>query len=337
MLTCFILHKFINIMKTKNLEEKLSTTYHASEIKGFMPLIDEINELKKEKNAVLLGHNYMTPEIYYGVSDIVGDSLYLSKVAGETDADIILFNGVYFMAETAKVLSPNKKVLIADKQAGCSLADSITRQDVIELKQKHPGVPVVTYVNSSAEVKAETDICCTSANAVQIVNSLESDSVIFLPDEYLAGNVQKNTNKKIITYSGKCMVHELYTDDDIRAIRKQFKDVSVISHPECSTKVVELSDFSGSTSQMEKFIKDSKANNIFLITECSMGDNLRSVFPEKKFISTCHTCPHMKKISLEKIRDSLRDEKFEVFLPDEVIEKARLSVKRMLEISYKKK
>ncbi|MCB1189727.1 MAG: quinolinate synthase NadA [Leptospiraceae bacterium] len=322
-------------MKQQELEKHLSATYHPAEMKQFMPLIEEINQLKKDKNAVLLGHNYMTPEIFYGVSDIVGDSLYLSKMAGETDADIILFNGVYFMAETAKVLSPNKKVLIADKEAGCSLADSITRKDVIELKAKHPGVPVVTYVNSSAEVKAETDICCTSANAVAIVNSLDSDSVIFLPDEYLAGNVQRNTNKKIITYSGKCMVHELYTDEDIRAIRKQFKDVSVISHPECSTKVVELSDFSGSTSQMEKFIRDSKSENIFLITECSMGDNLRSVFPEKTFISTCHTCPHMKKISLKKIRDALKNEQFEVTLPNEIIEKAKKSVMRMLEISYK--
>jgi len=240
------------------------------------------------------------------------------------------------MAETAKILSPQKKVLIADLKAGCSLAESITRKDVIRLKEMYPNVPVITYVNCSAEVKAETDICCTSANAVQIVNSVDSDTVIFLPDEYLASNVAKHTNKKLITHPGRCMVHEMYTKADIDMIRKQFQDVVVISHPECNKDVVDASDFSGSTSQMESFIRNSKAQNIMLITECSMGDNLRSTFPDRHFVSTCQTCPHMKKITLEKIRDALLYEQYEIFLEEEIIHKAQVAVNRMLEISYKK-
>ncbi|MCB1179108.1 MAG: quinolinate synthase NadA [Leptospiraceae bacterium] len=323
-------------MYTKDkLTQILSTTYFPEEIEGKLPIIEEINKLKKEKNAVLLGHNYMTPDVFYGVSDIVGDSLYLSKAAAETEADIILFNGVHFMAETAKILSPQKKILIADLEAGCSLAESITRKDVQELKKMYPGVPVVTYVNCSAEVKAETDICCTSANAAQIVNSLDSDTVIFLPDEYLASNVQKQTGKKLITHPGRCMVHELYTKTDIDMTRKQFDDLVVISHPECNSDVVDASDFAGSTSQMEKFIADSGATNVMLITECSMGDNLRSSFPEKHFVSTCQTCPHMKKITLEKIKNALINEEFEIHLDREIIEKGKLSVTRMLEISFK--
>jgi quinolinate synthase len=277
----------------------------------------------------------MTPDVFFGVSDIVGDSLYLSKAAAETNADMILFNGVHFMAETAKILSPKKKVLIADLKAGCSLAESITRQDVIKLKQQYPGVPVVTYVNCSAEVKAETDICCTSANAAHIVNSIESDTVIFLPDEYLASNVAKATGKKLITHPGRCMVHEMYTKHDIDMVRKQFNEVVVISHPECSSDVVNASDYAGSTSQMESYIRRSNAKNIFLITECSMGDNLRSTFPDKHFVSTCQTCPHMKKITLEKIRDSLIYEQYEIILDQEIIEKGQKSVQRMLELSYK--
>ncbi len=316
--------------------EKLKATYFPEEIEIKLPLIEEINRLKKEKNAVLLGHNYMTPDVFFGVSDIVGDSLYLSKKAAETTADIILFNGVHFMAETAKILSPTKKVLIADLKAGCSLAESITRQDVINLKKIYPGVPVITYVNCSAEVKAETDICCTSANAVQIVNSVDSDTVIFLPDEYLASNVAKHTNKKLITHPGRCMVHEMYTKQDIEAIRRQFEEVVVISHPECNREVVNASDFSGSTSQMEEFIRRSSAKNIMLITECSMGDNLRSTFPERHFVSTCQTCPHMKKITLEKVRDALLYEQYEIFLDTEIIEKAQKSVYKMLELSFKK-
>jgi quinolinate synthase len=324
-------------MNKDQLVKNLSSTYFPDEIDRKLPLIEEINSLKKEKNAVILGHNYMTPDVFFGVSDIVGDSLYLSKMAAETQADMILFNGVHFMAETAKILSPDKKVLIADLKAGCSLAESITRSDVQKLKEMYPGVPVVTYVNCSAEVKAETDVCCTSANAVQIVNSMESDTVIFLPDEYLASNVAAQTSKKIITHPGRCMVHEMYKKSDIEMIRKQFDDVVVISHPECSREVVEASDFAGSTSQMEEFIRKSGSKNVMLITECSMGDNLRSSFPEKHFVSTCQTCPHMKRITLEKVRDALLYEQYEIFLDSEIIEKARQSVHRMLEISYKKR
>lgn len=318
--------------------EKLSQLYIPSEIEAMLPLIREINRIKKEKNAVLLGHNYMTPDVFYGVSDIVGDSLYLSKAAGETDADIILFNGVHFMAETAKILSPRKKVLIADPKAGCSLAESITREDVKRIKSEYPGVPVVTYVNCSAEVKAETDICCTSANAQEIVDSLDSETVIFLPDEFLADNVRKNSKKKIISHPGRCMVHEMYTPLDIEITRQRLGgDVTVISHPECSRDVVDRSDFSGSTSQMIDFVRKSPSENILLITECSMGDNLRMEFPEKHFVSTCQTCPHMKKITLEKIKKSLLDEEHEIFLDEEIINLARQSVTRMLEVSYNKK
>ena len=319
----------------KEIIEKLKSTYLSHEIEEKIFLIEEINRLKKEKNAVLLGHNYMTPDIFHGVSDILGDSLYLSKAAKEVLSDIILFNGVHFMAETAKILSPERKVLIADLMAGCSLAESITGADVQKLKEKYPNIPVVTYVNCTAEVKAETDICCTSANALKIIENVDNDTVIFLPDQYLAENVQKHTKKKIISYHGKCMVHELYTTFDIEQSRKFFQDLTVISHPECSKEVVDHSDFSGSTSQMENFIRQSNSENILLLTECSMGSNLQSLFPEKKFVSTCQTCPHMKKITLEKIRDALLDEKFEITLPEEIIQKAQKSLNRMLEISYR--
>jgi quinolinate synthase len=326
----------INMNRDK-LSEILGATYLPDEIDKKIPLIEEINRLKKEKNAVILGHNYMTPDVVHGVSDIMGDSLYLSKMAAETNAEIILFNGVHFMAETAKILSPNKKVLIGDLKAGCSLAESITANDVIRLKKLYPGVPVITYVNCSAEVKAETDICCTSANAVKIVNSVESDTVIFLPDEYLASNVQKHTTKKLITHPGRCMVHEMYQKSDIDQARKQFDELVVISHPECNSDVVSASDFSGSTSEMAGFIEKSPAENIMLITECSMGDNLRSSFPKKHFVSTCQTCPHMKKITLEKVRDALLYEQFEINLSEDIIQRGKKSVNRMLEISYGKK
>ncbi len=328
----------MSLVTKDELVGKLKPVYMDHEIDGrILPLVEEINRLKNEKKAVLLGHNYMTPDVFWGVSDIIGDSLYLSKMAKETDADMILFNGVHFMAETAKILSPTKKVLIADMKAGCSLAESITRDDVKKLKAQYPGVPVVTYVNCSAEVKAETDVCCTSANAVQIVNAMDSDTVIFLPDEYLAGNVQNQTKKKLITHPGKCMVHEMYTPADIQSAKRLFGgELTVITHPECHEDVVKEADFSGSTSQMVDFIRMSKTDKIMLVTECSMGDNLRSEFPEKEFVSTCQTCPHMKKITLEKVRDALLYEQFEIFLDPEVILSAQKSVNRMLELSYKK-
>ncbi len=311
-----------------------ASTLLPHEIDRAMPLIEEIQRLKKERRAVILGHNYMTPDVYHGVSDYVGDSLGLSRTAADTDADVILFNGVHFMAETAKILNPEKTVLIADLKAGCSLAESITAADVRALKAKFPGVPVVTYVNCSAAVKAETDICCTSANAAQVVRSLSAARVLFLPDEYLARNVALAVpEKEIISWEkGRCMVHEQYTADDIVSTRRQFDDLLIISHPECNTDVTGASDFSGSTSQMAEYIAKSPKKNVLLITECSMGDNLRAQFPDRHFISTCQTCPHMKKITLEKVRDALLHLQYEVQVPEEIRVPARRAVDAMLAI-----
>ncbi len=321
----------------EEVKQKLQNLLMPHEIDEAIELIKEIRWLKKQKNAIILGHNYMTPDVYYGVSDYVGDSLGLAKIASELDADIILFNGVHFMAETASILNQDKKVLIADPDAGCSLAESITAEDVRNLKKQFPGVPVVTYINCTAEVKAETDICCTSANALKVINSIDSDTIIFLPDVYLGKNIQKQTNKKLILWDkGKCIVHEQYTAEDIEYYRKQFDDLLVIAHPECNTDVTEASDFTGSTSQMANFIKNSNKKNILLVTECSMADNLRSEFPDRNFIGTCHTCPHMKKITLRKIRDALINEQYEVKVPEEIAKKAKESILRMFEISYQK-
>ncbi len=298
-----------------------------------MGLIEEIQLLKKEKNAVILGHNYMTPDVYHGVSDFTGDSLALARLAAETDAEIIIFNGVYFMAETAKVLNPEKMVLSPDYRAGCSLVDAITAEDVRAMKEKYPGVPVVTYVNSSAEVKAETDICCTSANALKVVESLPGDRVIFLPDEYLASNVALQSTKEIIPWKGgRCMVHEEFTVKEIEDVRKHYGDLLVVAHPECSTEITALADYAGSTSQMETFIRESDKKNIMLVTECSMSDNLRSQFPDRNFIASCHICPYMKMITLEKVLESLQKEQFRVEVPEDVRIRAKRSVDRMLEV-----
>ena len=322
---------------TKDLTEirnRLSVTMMPHEVDDAMPIIEEIQRLKREMNVVVLGHNYMTPDVFHGVSDFVGDSLGLSRLAAETEADVILFNGVHFMAETAKVLNPGKTVLIADPEAGCSLAESITAEDVRNLRAQYPGRPVVTYVNCSAAVKAETDICCTSANAEKVVRSLPDEEVIFLPDEYLARNVALAVpEKKIISWkNGKCMVHELFTAQDIRQARRQFTDLLVISHPECDTDVTGASDFSGSTSNMEEFIRNDARRNVMLITECSMGDNLRSTFPDRKFISTCQTCPHMKRITLQKVLSALQNRQFEVTVDEEIATRARRAVERMIAI-----
>ena len=318
----------------QQVEKKLKETLLPHELEEAIELIQEIRKLKKEKNAVLLSHNYMTPDIYYGVSDFVGDSLGLAISVLSTTADVIVFNGVHFMAETANLLNPEKLVLIANLEAGCSLAEGITREDVLGLKASNVGVPVVSYINCSAEVKSVSDICCTSANALEIIESFKEDKIIFIPDDYLAMNVQACTKKKIISWrKGRCMVHELYTASDIEATKKQFPDTVAIAHPECSPEVVESSDFSGSTSKMSTFIRQSSEKNVMLITECSMSDNLRSEFPEKNFLSTCHTCPHMKKISLQGIKASLEEEKFAVLVPDEIRERARLPIDRMLNLS----
>lgn len=317
----------------EGIAKKLGHTMTSFEIEAKMPLIEEVLELKREKNACILVHNYQTPDIYHGIADYVGDSLGLSRKAAQVDCDRILFCGVHFMAETAKLLNPNRKVLIPDLEAGCSLSESISVDDVRALKAKHPGVPVVCYVNTQADIKAESDICCTSANAVKIVKALKSQEVIFIPDEYLGRNVAKEANKKVITHPGRCMVHEQFTVTDIEAYRKEFPDIQVLSHPECSPEVVKASDYSGSTTQMFQFIQNSKAKKIMLITECSMSDNLRSQFPDRDFQVPCTICPHMKKITLEKVIRSLKEDIFEVVIPEEMASKARRAVERMLEFS----
>ncbi|MDH4262008.1 MAG: quinolinate synthase NadA [Spirochaetia bacterium] len=318
-----------NLTSLKNHLSKYKTP---EEINHIFNLVNEINELKKNKNAVILGHNYMPPEIYYGVSDFTGDSLALSQKAANTNADIILFNGVHFMAETAKILNPEKKVLIANLDAGCSLAESIDANVVKNFKKENPDVPVVTYINSTADVKAESDIVCTSANAAKVIDSLDSDTVFFIPDIYLAKNVQKQTSKKIIFWNGKCMVHELFSAIDIEMARKTFPGVTVLSHPECTPEVTRVSDYTGSTSQIEKYIENNKPEKILLLTECSMGDNIKSSHPEIDFVSTCQICPHMHKITLEGILKSLKEEVFEIHVDAAIAAKAAIALNRMLEI-----
>ena len=296
------------------------------------PLIEKINKLKKEKNAVILAHSYMTPEIYHCVADIVGDSLKLAKESQKAKADIIIMCGVHFMAETAKILNPNKKVLIPDMSAGCSLAEAITGEDVRLLKQKYPGVPVVSYVNTSADVKAETDICCTSSNAVEIVESLGVDKVIFLPDEYLGKNVAAQTKVKIITFHGTCIVHERFTPEEIREYRKNYPGIVVLAHPECPPEVVAEADYTGSTSKMSNYVRDKQPKKVLMVTECSMSDNVAIENPNVEMIKPCNLCPYMKKITFQGIYNSLTNGTDEVKLTDAVMDKARLSIKRMIEV-----
>ncbi len=319
----------------KKLSTKLSSYLTPEEIEQKFDLIEQINRLKKEKNAIILGHNYMTPDIFYGVSDYVGDSLALARDAQEatgTGVDIILFAGVYFMAETAKILNPNSTVLIPDEEAGCSLAEAVTAEEVLHFKKDRPDIPVVTYINSSAAVKAVSDIVCTSANAHKVVNSLESDTVLFLPDSYLAANVQKRTEKKVLSWNGKCMVHELFSEMDVEMAKKSYPGVKVVSHPECKPEVTGISDFTGSTTEIEKYIVSEKPSQVLLLTECSMGDNIKTQHQEVDFVSTCQMCPHMQKITLENILESLQQNRYEVSVPDDIASKARISLQRMLEI-----
>ena len=311
---------------------KISKVVPDIEWKYHAPLIEKINKLKKEKNAVILAHNYQTPEIYHGVADIAADSLALALEAAKTTADIIVLCGVHFMAETAKLMNPEKKVLIPDMQAGCSLSASITGEDVVMLKEKYPGVPVVSYVNTSADVKAESDVCCTSANAVKVVESLGSDKVIFLPDHYLANYVQKNTKVKIISWQGTCIVHEKFTAKEVEDIKKQNPEIKVIAHPECPPDVISASDFAGSTSNMVKYVKENQPKKVLLVTECSMSDNIQVENPNVEFIRPCNMCPHMKKITLPKILDCLKNETGEITMDQETIDKARLSVEKMVAI-----
>ncbi len=296
------------------------------------PRIVEIERLKRERGAVILAHNYQTPEIFHGVADLVGDSLALARMAADTDADVIVLCGVHFMAETAKVLNPDKTVLIPDLEAGCSLAESITAGDVRRLKAEYPGVPVVTYVNTTAEVKAETDVCCTSANAVEVVESLGVDRVIFLPDEYLGKWVASQTDVEVILWNGHCEVHERFTPEDIADFRRQWPGVKVIAHPECDLPVLQAADMVGSTSGMIRWVADNRPERVAMITECSMSDNVAAEFPDIEFVRPCSLCPHMKRITLDNIAASLRGMRHAVEVDPQVAERARRAVERMLEV-----
>jgi quinolinate synthase len=344
----------------KQMQAKLHNVVPDVELRIKAELVYEINRLKQEKNAVILGHNYMEPALFHTIPDFVGDSLALSRLAAQTDKDIIVFCGVEFMAETAKILNPEKTVLIPAEHAGCSLAASITAQDVRELKAQFPGVPVVAYVNTYADVKAEVDICCTSANAVDVVNALETDTVIFLPDEYLAKNVAQETGKQVIIPSirkngtngtttriqleeniqfdmvgwpGRCEVHEKFTVQDIANVRAQFPTVEILAHPECSPEVVAAADFSGSTTAMIRRVETSDSPQFLLLTECSMGDNVIAANPDKEMLRLCSVrCPHMNQITLEDTLAALRYNQYEVNVPEEIRVRAARSVERMIAI-----
>ena len=314
------------------LYERVKTIIPPMEWPVFAGDIDAILELKRARNAVILAHNYQTPEIFHGVADIVGDSLALAREAEKTDASVIVLAGVHFMAETAKLLNPEKTVLIPDAGAGCSLAESITAADVRLLRQRYPGLPVVTYVNTSAAVKAESDICCTSGNAKKVIESLGVPEVIMLPDEYLAQNVANETGVKIITWKGHCEVHERFTAAEIRELRATHPGIIVLAHPECPPDVVAEADFAGSTADMANFVAKNRPSRVVLMTECSMSDNVAALHPETEFVRPCNLCPHMKRITLPKIRRALETMQQEVTIDPAIAGRARLAVERMLAI-----
>jgi quinolinate synthase len=298
------------------------------------PHVKAINELKRERDAVILAHNYQTPEIFHCVADVVGDSLALAIEASKVKASTIVQCGVHFMAETSKIINPEKTVLIPDSRAGCSLASSITGDDVRLLRRRFPGVPVVAYVNTSAEVKAEVDICCTSSNAVQVVESLGVPSVIFVPDQYLARYVASKTRVKIIAWKGACEVHERFTGDELRAYREADPSVQIIAHPECPPDVLTEADFTGSTAHMIDWVRSKRPRRLVMITECSMADNLRAELPEVEMVQPCNLCPHMKRITLPKILESLIYLREEVTVDLAIAEKARRSVERMINLKH---
>ena len=334
------------------MKAKLSNVVPDFELKLKSEIAAEINRLKQKRNAVILGHNYMEPALFNSVPDFAGDSLELARRAAQTDKDIIVFCGVRFMAETAKILNPKKTVLLPAEKAGCSLAASITADDVRELKKRFPGVPVVTYVNTYADVKAESDICCTSGNAKAVVESLNTDTVIFLPDEYLARNVAKETGKEIIFpttdprkktngdlnyqmigWLGRCEVHDKFTVEDIANVRKQFPDVTILAHPECSPEVVAASDFSGSTGAMIRYVEESAAPHYLLLTECAMGDNIAAANPDKDMLRLCSVrCPHMNEITLEDTLESLKKKQYVIEIPEDILQRAARAVQRMIAI-----
>jgi quinolinate synthase len=318
--------------RAAGLYEKVKSVILPAEWSEFAPDVDAIHRLKREKNAVILAHNYQTPEIFHGVADIVGDSLALAREAMKVDADVIVLAGVHFMAETAKLLNPKKRVLIPDLRAGCSLAESITAEDVRLLRQRWPGVPVVTYVNTSAAVKAESDICCTSGNARKIVESLGVPKVIMLPDEYLAQNIAKETNVEIITWAGHCEVHERFSARDVRQLRAGHPGIVVLAHPECPPEVVAEADFAGSTAAMADYVTREKPGRVVLMTECSMSDNIAALNPGIDFVRPCNLCPHMKRITLPKIREALETMRHEVTIDPAIAAAARRAVERMLAV-----
>jgi quinolinate synthase len=320
--------------ETAHLYARVSRVIPPIEWPGFAPYIKAINELKRARNAVVLAHNYMTPEIFHCVADVVGDSLQLAREAAKSDADIIVQGGVHFMAETSKLLNPDKMVLIPDLRAGCSLAASITAADVRALREAYPGVPVVTYVNTSAEVKAECDICCTSSNAVRVVESLGAPRVLLIPDEYLAKWVATQTSVEIITWKGHCEVHERFTGEELRAYRETDPGVKIIAHPECAEDVIDEADFTGSTSGMIKWVKDNQPSKVLLVTECSMSDNVAVEAPNVEFVRPCNLCPHMKRITLPKILESLVFLKEEVTIDPAVADRARAAVERMINLNH---
>ena len=320
--------------ETAHLYERVKDHIPKIEWPVYAPYVAAINRLKKERNAVILAHNYQTPEIYHCVADIVGDSLQLAKEATKVDAEIIVQCGVHFMAETSKLLNPDKTVLIPDMKAGCSLAESITGADVRLLRERYPGVPVVTYVNTSAEVKAETDICCTSSNAVQVVESFGVDRVLCIPDEYLALNVAAQTKVKILTWKGHCEVHERFTAEELLAYKEADPEIEIVAHPECPREVVEIADYTGSTSGMINYVRDRKPPKVLLVTECSMASNISSEVPEVNFVKPCNMCPHMKRITLPKILDSLCEMKEEILVDPAIADRARLAVERMVNLKH---
>ncbi len=318
--------------ETEPLYERLRAFVPALEWRGHAPYIHAIEQWKRRRNAIVLAHNYQTPEIFHGVADRSGDSLALARLAAETDAEVIVVAGVHFMAETASLLNPEKTVLIPDTEAGCSLAASITGADVRLLRERYPGVPVVTYVNTSAEVKAESDVCCTSSNAVEIVESLGAERVIFLPDEYLGRWVSQQTKVDVILWKGHCEVHERFTAEDLLSAREQYGDITILAHPECPPGVLVEADFVGSTSAMSGFVSDHKPGRVLMVTECSMSDNVQIDNPDTEFIRPCNLCPHMKRITLANILHALQTMTHRVEIAPEIAARARRAVEQMLEL-----
>jgi quinolinate synthase len=315
------------------LYERVKSVIPSVEWPFFAPYIQAINEVKRQRNAVILAHNYQTPEIFHGVADVVGDSLQLAIEAAKAEGDVIVQCGVHFMAETSKLLNPEKTVLIPDMGAGCSLADSITAQDVRALREAYPGVPIVTYVNTSAAVKAESDVCCTSSNAVKIVNGMGTDRVLCIPDEYLAQNIAREADVEVIAWKGRCEVHEQFSAEELQQYRADDPGLRIIAHPECKPDVLDEADFSGSTSAMIKWVTDNQPDRVMMVTECSMSDNVAVENPNVNFVRPCNLCPHMKQITLPKVLEALVYNRTEITVDAAIAGKARAAVERMIELS----